>query len=915
MLFEFIDQAHFSCAMAQVSNVINVAGSGGASVAELPDPASISNLTGLSLRAYEQTRSFGAQCRQFFSVQAIWQASNNLLRLLNRIVVRYKPCVSNLEREEAVFQCYGVGGRHGVLRSVRIEDAQVYPSMISYALRPTLPMTAAGMLASYGAYCGEASITLLGPAQPPRGFQKQEQTAVLAAAMMTSGVNLEQRVSLCALWARIWANYVSTAMGMSGQLQSTWSGHIANVSYAGRLSSAASDYLEHDSELQQGRVVYVESDLETLEALSPALAMLLSDGPPLVSSFDVEPGAAANPDGLVLTPGCIGNAAWVGNPANAAPNFGLVFDSCLYRCSTQVEVRLLNTRRNLPTPAQLPLGQAALMACNAPIGGQPPGMPFVQPGGQGASLSVANLKRALTLLCTALPDAVACETGLLFAMMRASHSLDLDCGETPDLQPASEARVCTQMPSGQHGVMYMPQSSTTISTFQSYWSAAVERQKTQETVTTGLSLFVDDSGLVQFLAPSMVLGKMVATGRAQAMRYMGFHPALLMEQGLLPQGLVDIRPNIEPLLRPIAGAPAAFGELIIEAVIRLFGLELPRQLAVSFAAHNKQAPGPGLQQGLSGMGQGQTLPFWRLVQPALSVEFPEAVLTGLTEPGFSLDNAVQAAKAVDALEMLSSNVGFFRGIGRSTYGPHGPQLVARSGLGMGVAVVLASTCDLQANGASTVTLHTVEIRPDGSVKSGASEAVGPGTPIDVPVEQALFPPFNPPGVLQRFVDPSMIRMAMKTELFNSICTGPPADLIYTVRTDTLQNSNLARSVKGSSPLFYVCYTIPRSLKAAVYLPQFLETPAHFVIKRRNDTSVVETPAVKKAREENVPPSEAQKALMAPGYPVPAASVMPVIADGAAASLDKKVNKTDDSEVDGKPLEPGEVAEDANNDRP
>ena len=234
---------------------------------------------------------------------------------------------------------------------------------------------------------------------------------------------------------------------------------------------------------------------------------------------------------------------------------------------------------------------------------------------------------------------------------------------------------------------------------------------------------------------------------------------------------------------------------------------------------------------------------------------------------------------------------------------------------MGVAVVLASTCDLQVNGASTVTLHAVEIRPDGSAKSGSSEAVGPGTPIDVPFEQALFPPFNPPGVLQRFADPSMIRMAMKTELFNSIRTGPPADLIYAVRTNTVQNSNLARSVKSSSPLFHVCYTIPRSLKAAVYLPQFLETPAHFVIKRRNDTSVVETPAVKKAREENVPPSEAQKALVAPGYPVPAASVMPVLAEGAAASLDKKVGNTADSEVDGKPLEPGEVAEDANNDRP
>ena len=43
-------------------------------------------------------------------------------------------------------------------------------------------------------------------------------------------------------------------------------------------------------------------------------------------------------------------------------------------------------------------------------------------------------------------------------------------------------------------------------------------------VTAGMAMFQDGAGLVQSLAPAMIIGKMVATARAQACRYMGFHP-------------------------------------------------------------------------------------------------------------------------------------------------------------------------------------------------------------------------------------------------------------------------------------------------------------------------------------------------------------------------------------------------------
>ena len=44
---------------------------------------------------------------------------------------------------------------------------------------------------------------------------------------------------------------------------------------------------------------------------------------------------------------------------------------------------------------------------------------------------------------------------------------------------------------------------------------------------------------------------------------------------------------------------------------------------------------------------------------------------------FSLDAATMLAKAIDGVEMLRIDHGFFRGISRSTFGPHGPQLVHR----------------------------------------------------------------------------------------------------------------------------------------------------------------------------------------------------------------------------------------------
>ena len=132
-------------------------------------------------------------------------------------------------------------------------------------MTPPAPVTAASMIASYGAYCSENSLTALGPNQPPRTFNKAEQMGTMTSAMViASGITIDLRNAMAGLWSRIWLNFQVCALAMSGQVEATWSGSLATVNYAGRLGLAASDYIERSADITSGKVIYVEDDLEVL---------------------------------------------------------------------------------------------------------------------------------------------------------------------------------------------------------------------------------------------------------------------------------------------------------------------------------------------------------------------------------------------------------------------------------------------------------------------------------------------------------------------------------------------------------------------------------------------------------------------------------------------------------------------------
>ena len=299
--------------------------------------------------------------------------------------------------------------------------------------------------------------------------------------------------------------------------------------------------------------------------------------------------------------------------------------------------------------------------------------------------------------------------------MRATHVVEESCEICGNGSLIEDSRACSQIPSGQFGVMYLPQSGANVSAFQSYWDVGSQRFETADVVAVVFSLLDTSRDLTYFLAPSMIFGNMVAVSRVQAVRYLGLRPALSMANGTLPQGLMDIRSSLKPLFRPMSGAPSAIGGLIVNVMVRLFGLQLPKPITVAFANHSSENNTHGGAAHECGMLQGQRLAWWQMLEAAHPAEFPEAVLTGVSEPGFVVDEAGMYMKT----EVLRTDEGFLVGQQRSTFSDRGPQLVNNSGIGVGIGFILATGGRTVWHGEQCVKM---QIRPEKS----DSSVLGPG---------------------------------------------------------------------------------------------------------------------------------------------------------------------------------------------
>ena len=92
---------------------------------------------------------------------------------------------------------------------------------------------------------------------------RSEQTATITAALPATSFSWNQDVCHVGLWTRIWLQYHSALLAMSGEVSAAWSGGLADMRYAGNLGSPAALYNEKEPGFVDGTDIFLEMKLES----------------------------------------------------------------------------------------------------------------------------------------------------------------------------------------------------------------------------------------------------------------------------------------------------------------------------------------------------------------------------------------------------------------------------------------------------------------------------------------------------------------------------------------------------------------------------------------------------------------------------------------------------------------------------
>ena len=106
-------------------------------------------------------------------------------------------------------------------------------------------------------YCTEQLVNTVPQGTSPQQLGRAEQYSAMATAVAALSLNLEQDVALTGLWALIWLNYIHVQSAFSDEVWSCWHSTGAEARYAGRLGSAALDYVAHERDIKAGLVIYI----------------------------------------------------------------------------------------------------------------------------------------------------------------------------------------------------------------------------------------------------------------------------------------------------------------------------------------------------------------------------------------------------------------------------------------------------------------------------------------------------------------------------------------------------------------------------------------------------------------------------------------------------------------------------------
>ena len=108
----------------------------------------------------------------------------------------------------------------------------------------------------------------------------------------------------------------------------------------------------------------------------------------------------------------------------------------------------------------------------------------------------------MLLLAQAIPDPSGCALGWNLAMLRCSSPMTQSVTDAGMSTAQTDVGCCCQLPTGQFGLVYLPQSGTTCSCFQSFWQVGSRRAETSRVLQAGFELMQEDK-LIPLLAPGI----------------------------------------------------------------------------------------------------------------------------------------------------------------------------------------------------------------------------------------------------------------------------------------------------------------------------------------------------------------------------------------------------------------------------
>ena len=683
---------------------------------ELPDPFRLPRMEAPTFGAFVPEFNLASELRQRSAEGQFIFAHGYELLVKEQVDLLIKPKTVTIDESVGVTRVTKIGSEKRSERNEILEFIPPRNSTAAFTATPLVTLNTKSLVDVYGAYL-TSELAVGGTAGTPIARSMQPNLAATVQAAL--GLKSDKNVSHTGLWGLVWRNYFNlrfTEMAEGSEV--LWTSAGAAVEWAGTVGSAGKSYLANDSDIQAGLVVYLELQSEEARELAPAMSALLSIVPVMEARYSVDANGV-----LVDVQGETEVGTWdpQGDYLNPDGESDFMLICAMFRAVRPVRVIVLTEREADMPAADLPLGNRELASVNAPVSGNLPGdeVPFDVFGPVGC-FSRDKLQRALMLLAQAIPDAAGCASGFLGAVNRATSP----CWMGP-FYCENPNRTAAVTATGHQGKISLIQGSTVTSTLQRAWSLSARRTETMTVVGNMLGFFQSES-LPEMAMCLGQIAKTMSTGVFQALRTLAIPPAALNLFGDWNGNGPDVRAFIRHLLLGTTGLVPPFAEVVNTHVKQLFGYSLPTGFLASLAYHNANNRERGSRRGDFG-----ELP-WTQLDPCLWLapvspgEIEEVLLTGISQPGFLLDEGTALTKDLNHLNRLSENEFVISGETDSGYVRGGvavrnmPELgFATFGLFRAMEYFPFDT-HMNARDEHLLYVHEVEIRPTGESKSAGS---------------------------------------------------------------------------------------------------------------------------------------------------------------------------------------------------